>query len=92
MSKYAAVDAAVRTQIAAQNPQLQMPETALYQAVFNTTLGYTNSRMQGLLSGVSQVLAADTPAYNFKWGAADIPTCLSDTVLALIGYIFNQTN
>jgi hypothetical protein len=95
MSKLAAIDVAVRLQLAAdQKGQADYTKTMGGAAAPpgsppGPTVGYAydESKMQAFLLAVSNRLRLDTPAYSFAWDGIPIANCLSASLEVLIGRI-----
>jgi hypothetical protein len=87
MSLSAAINAAVWAQLSTDGKPL--PDTG--QEVMGTDYRYDPVGMRNFLHGVARRLQADTPPLTFQWHTLDLDTCLSDSVIALCGYIATAT-
>jgi len=87
MSLSAAINAAVWAQLSTDGKP--RPDTG--EEVMGTDYKYDPVGMRNFLHGVCLRLAAQTPPLTFQWHALDVDTCLSDSVIALCGYIATAT-
>ncbi|MBL6750512.1 MAG: hypothetical protein ISP90_08310 [Nevskia sp.] len=79
MSKFSAIDAAVRFQLINENRRAPIT----YQETLGGDYKYTPSTIRKFLHAVSARLLADEPAYDFAWPQLDLVTCLVGTVTML---------
>lgn len=79
MSKFSAIDAAVRFQLI--NDNRRAPVT--YQETLGGDYKYTPSTLRKFLHAISVRLLADEPSYDFDWAQLDQLICLASTVTML---------
>jgi hypothetical protein len=86
MSKMAAIDTAVRLQLASDSHTLDYN-----QAMNALAPAYDANGMQRFLIGVANRLRLDTPAYFFQWDSLDPAACLAQTPFDLLSQIEIKT-
>jgi hypothetical protein len=89
MSKMAAIDIAVRLQLASDGKG-QADYTRLMSGPA-TSYQYDPSTMQSFLFAVSNRLKLDTPHFLCSWDTLAIGNCLTASLAVLIGYIERVT-
>jgi hypothetical protein len=86
MSKMAAVDAAVRLQIASDT------KTVSYAQAMNVATGYQNEEaVERFLLGVANRLKLDTPSFLFEWATLDAARVMTKTLLVVLSLIEEKT-
>ncbi|MER9026512.1 hypothetical protein NKI01_28955 [Mesorhizobium sp. M0815] len=88
MSKVAAIDTAVRMQIAADGKKIGLIDTLNI-----ARSGYTDANeVSKFLLGVSRNLKLDMPSRTFRWSTLDPDKLLSKRLDMVIGYIVENTD
>jgi hypothetical protein len=89
MSKAAAIDLAVRQQLASDGKALP----ATYREVMrDAPYNYNSPTMRAFLLNVANRLKIDVPPMNFDWKMINVDDCLAGDVKTLEGYIASVTN
>lgn len=94
MSRFAAIDVAIRLQLAADGKSID------FHNVFGPAparsppgrggYGYEKSAMRRFLLEVAQHLKRDTPSTRFAWRALDVEQCLDADHYMLVNIIADQ--
>ena len=91
MSKIAAIDVAVRLQLAADNRLLDYAATfASMQDVAGNAAPYTKASMRTFLLNVSNRLRLDEPAWLFPWSQLATEDSLDHTIASLVADVAEQ--
>jgi hypothetical protein len=83
MSKMAAIDYAVCTQLRDLNKEIN------YRAM--NTVNFDRNSLQTFLINVAMRLKLDTPSCTFNWNALNLETCLAATLTILESHIAMNT-
>lgn len=87
MSKFAAIDVAVRLQLASDGAGID------YTLAMRAAPGhhYDQTSIKTFLLNVANRLRLDEPVWNFAWNSLDVATCLNAPLPMLISLIESQT-
>jgi hypothetical protein len=90
MSKMAAIDVAVRHQLASEGKEVT------YQRVMGTNpaggYGYDRNGIQLFLLNVANRVTLDVPELQCRWNALDYDRCLEGTLALLIFHVASATS
>lgn len=87
MSKFAAIDVAVRLQMADDGATID------YNLVLRAQVGhaYDDASMRTFLLNVANRLRLDQPPWDFAWNSLNVTDCLNSKLPMLISLIESQT-
>lgn len=85
MSVMAAIDTAVRLQLARDKPNVAWKYADLMDAAAG--LAFDSASMASFLQDVAVRLKVDTPSLSYDWNRSNTAECLKSSVYVLIGRI-----
>jgi hypothetical protein len=91
MSKMAAIDVAVRLQLASERHETNYGVVMGSASAGGAGYGYSESTFATFLLNVANRLRLDTPPWIFSWQALTASNCLADTLALLIAKIETTT-
>lgn len=91
MSLIAAIDAAVRLQLACDVPTVPVDYSKVMKDATPGGYGFTDTTLDAFLQDVSNRLIHDIPSLHFDWARSDTGKCLRAKLHVLIGLIASDT-
>lgn len=88
MSKMAAIDYAICTQLRDLHPTVAISYTAVMNGAPNN---FDRNSLQTFLINIAMRLKLDTPSCTFNWSAVNIDICLAATLTILENHIAMNT-